>query len=433
MQSNRNAKKVRVEDQAANRTKATDAQPMIAAKHGRAWRRSPWSVAALTLAFYCLWTLLYLNAGNDIYSFAHISQRFAHQSHTSQVITFPPDFHYAPIAGYDGQFAYFIAADPSHASPYLDKPNYRYTRILYPMLARLLALGRPDLLPYTMLLINLLAIGGGTLAVAAWLRRKGYSPWYALVYGLAGGLFIAYQFDLTEPLAYALVALAVYLYDFGGARRYLWAGLCFGLAALTRETTLLFALFYGAAWALRPGDISREAQTMRRTIALPRAWRGATALLALAVVPLALYKLFLSAWLGSSGVTSSDLPVLIPFQGLFAYWPWGHDQLQQVETVVLPALLCAGVALWAVWQGCRRLEIWNLLAHILLFVVLLHQGSYVDLTASARVTLGITLAAIYCLPAVGRVLRRGNALWLLAAGALWALPTFTALLNLIFG
>jgi hypothetical protein len=45
--------------------------------------------------------------------------------------------------GYDGQFAYQIALRPLSAAPYLDVPAYRYQRILYPMLARLLALGRP--------------------------------------------------------------------------------------------------------------------------------------------------------------------------------------------------------------------------------------------------------------------------------------------------
>src|SRR5258707_12883358 len=57
--------------------------------------------------------------------------------------------------------------------------------------------------------------------------------------------------DLTEPMAYALVALAVYLLDFGGRRRVLWAALCFGVAVLTRETAAVFAVVYGCALAVQ--------------------------------------------------------------------------------------------------------------------------------------------------------------------------------------
>src|SRR6266436_1733061 len=47
------------------------------------------------------------------------------------------------VEGYDGQFSYWLAVDPSPAAAgtHFDVPAYRYQRILYPLLARALALG----------------------------------------------------------------------------------------------------------------------------------------------------------------------------------------------------------------------------------------------------------------------------------------------------
>src|SRR5260221_13671973 len=117
------------------------------------------------------------------------------------------------------------------------------------MLARPWALGQTQLTPDTLILLNLLAMAGGTLALAAWLRRRGRSPWLALIYGLSLGLFIAVNGDLTEPMAYAVVALAVYLLDFRGRRRLFWAALCFGAAVLPLLAVRFFVWVYGCAVA----------------------------------------------------------------------------------------------------------------------------------------------------------------------------------------
>ncbi|HEV2457094.1 MAG TPA: hypothetical protein VGS80_01925, partial [Ktedonobacterales bacterium] len=217
-------------------------------------RRSALAVATLVLLIYGVWVATYLLQGYDARDFTATSLYFLNKSHASTVIRYDPTYHnYIPAnkLGYDGQFDYFIALDPVNARYYIDVPAYRYGRILYPMTARLLALGQPGLVPYTLLAVNLLAAAGGTLALAAWLKRKRLSPWLALLFGLYPGLFIAFQRDLNEPLAYALAALGVYLFDFGGRRRVLWAGIAFGLAALARESTLIFPLVYGLALLLR--------------------------------------------------------------------------------------------------------------------------------------------------------------------------------------
>src|SRR5690348_16603456 len=135
------------------------------------WRRSPWVVAGCVLAVYAVWIGAYLLGGHDIRDFINVGTRFLGQSNVSSAIRDDPTYRYrSPDGiGYDGQFAYYIALDPPNAHVYMDFPAYRYTRILYPMLARALAFGQPALIPYTLLLINYLAVVGGTLALALWL------------------------------------------------------------------------------------------------------------------------------------------------------------------------------------------------------------------------------------------------------------------------
>ena len=215
------------------------------------WTRlgaAPTSVAATVLFLYAIWLGIILPHSHDARDFINIGRDYILRGHGSPLIRVGP--YAASLAnpgGFDGQFAYYIALDPLHATTYLDEPTYRLSRILYPLLARALALGRPTDIPYAMLATNWLALVGGTLALAAWLRRRGVSAWFALIFGLYPGLFEGLRYDLTEPLCYALVALAIYLIDFGGPRRIVWAGLAFALAALARESALFFAIPYGIA------------------------------------------------------------------------------------------------------------------------------------------------------------------------------------------
>lgn len=374
----------------------------------------------MALALYALWIGIYLLSGHDARDFTVSSPKFVLRSDASPVIHYDPSYQYATHSplGYDGQFCYYIALDPVHARFYVDVPGYRYGRILYPMLARLVALGQPSLIPLALVLVNWLAIGGGTAALALWLRRMGRSPWLALLYSFYPGLFFAVQRDLTEPLAYAFVALAVYLFDFGGRRRVLWAGAAFALAGLARETTLIFAVVYalGLLWTTRSARTT--AGVMDGACArLVAGWRPAALLLALSVAPLALLKLFLALWLGSTSIPSTVLPVLLPFQGLLAQGPWQGQQSLVVAGDVLPALLVAALGMVALARWRVTVEVWALLANVALCVVLLNPTSY-DLMAAGRVMSGVVLAALLSVPAFDRAISR-HRLWLCAAGILW--------------
>lgn len=392
-------------------TSTAESLPRPRPSRWRRFARSEWAVALLVLAIYGLFLIRFLGSGGDPRDFIVIGSKFIHRAGPSTVIKPDPSYHYLPN-GYDGQFAYYIAVDPINARYYIDDPAYRYTRILYPITARLLAAGQPALIPYTLIAINWLALGGGTLALAAWLRHKGCSPWFALVYGLDPGLYISLQRDLNEPLAYALVALGVYLFDFGGRRRVIWAALSFALAALARETTTFFALVYGLALLFA----SEEGKGWSARLAAN--WRQAALFLGLALAPLALYKGFLLLWLKSAGLSSDNSPVFIPFQGILSLWPWETNQTAAVICIIAPALICAGMGLWALWKRSWPVELWALLTNILLFVVFLAPASYVEIVGSERVTIGVVLAACCCLPCFDRLTGKKR-WWYWSSSILW--------------
>src|SRR5436190_7213486 len=161
---------------------------------------SPRLVTTVALLGYLLIFGLLLNHYKDLRGFIQIGSNYYSHSQASSVIRLDPTYTgYPPNGwGYDGQFAYFMALDPANARFYFDNAPYRYTRILYPMLSRVLALGQPGWIPLTLILVNVLAIVIGTWAVAAWCKARGLSPWLALVYTFFVGQVIVFTRDLNE-------------------------------------------------------------------------------------------------------------------------------------------------------------------------------------------------------------------------------------------
>lgn len=114
-----------------------------------------------------------------------------------------------PGLGYDGQFDFYLAQDPFLRRPAtaasLDG-GFRYRRLLYPLLAWLLAGGNRLLVPYTLVLVNVLAAAALAGVAAWWAVRHGRSAWSALALSLFAGVWIPTLLDLTEPLHLALLA-----------------------------------------------------------------------------------------------------------------------------------------------------------------------------------------------------------------------------------
>jgi hypothetical protein len=323
-------------------------------------------------------------------------------------------------AGYDGQFSFYIAMDPLHAAPYVDDPALRYGRILYPLAAYALALGNPTLIPYTLVIVNWLAMVFGTLGVALWLRRRGMTPWLALVFGLFPGLFSAFRHDLTEPLAFALTAWGVYA--LGWRRpltRYVGASVFFALAALTREVTLLVSIPYilRLAW---PEAARLEWPAMRPGLV------RAGSVLAGSLGPYLIWKLTLYTLFGAVIQDSTQyLPFRAPYAGIFAFWT--QATAQGVESQVLFVALPGGIAaVAAIAALVKSPDGWKpatlaLALNALYLCVFLAPQSYANYLSAGRIQSGIVLAAIFAMPVLDRFWRHSRG-WFWAACALWLAP-----------
>jgi hypothetical protein len=150
--------------------------------------------------------------------------------------------------GFDGQFYYFIALDPKQPLICAERPRpancaldsafgeVRAERILYPYIAGILTFGAPQLVPYTLLLVNFAAI-----LLTAWLVGRlavdaGASVWMGAAAGFYCGEVMGFLRDVADPVAVFWVILAIYLLR---KERYLWMSLAICGALLTREQLVL--------------------------------------------------------------------------------------------------------------------------------------------------------------------------------------------------
>lgn len=355
-------------------------------------------MAAAVLAVYACWLIHWLETGHSPRDLVLVGEHFIGARGTSSAIRSGPVRATSP-GGFDGQFFYYIAVDPLHAAPSIDFPSYRYQRITYPLAARLLALGRPRLVPAAMLALNLAAVVGGTLALASWLVRRDVTPWAAAVWGLLPGQVVSIERDLVDGMGYAIVMAGLWLRDSSA-----WgAALVFAVAGLTRETTLIFPLVLSLA------DLLER-----------RPWRQAVGTAAVAVLPFALWKLALWTWLGHS-----DVPVAYNFQPV----PFGGvvEELRRNPVPllwgwVIPTGICLAAAAVAWLRGVRRVEPALVLVNGLVLVTFAHFHVFEWWPNATRIGLGVNLAAALMLAAV----QRSTWYWLasgfsLALSAAWLL------------
>jgi hypothetical protein len=157
-----------------------------------------------------------------------------------------------PGQGYDGQFFYRYSLHPLDFSKQahgitVDHPAYRMQRIGYPLLVWLLSLGgMPPLVPYSMVLVNLLAFLGIGYFTIKLTQLLGALTWQALYPLLLCGLYMSIARDLSEILELCCFSGMVY-YLF--ARRYALLALFATLTILTRETAAI-ALLPVFVWLL---------------------------------------------------------------------------------------------------------------------------------------------------------------------------------------
>jgi hypothetical protein len=210
--------------------------------------------------------------------------------------------------GYDGMFTYYIASIPLEGVEIMrvrhdDVPAYRYQRVLHGALTRIFTLGYEPLIPLMMILIALSGLAAGTWGMEQLLTDLGVSRGYALAYGLFAGVLGSVRLTTTEPLAFGLMILAILACQ---RERPRLGVLLFGLAALTKEPTLISAGAYVVYYLSQ------------------RRWGAAVRLAVGAGLPFVLWQLTLYAWIGSFGVGSGgggNTPFeIIPFMALIRLW-----------------------------------------------------------------------------------------------------------------
>jgi hypothetical protein len=145
--------------------------------------------------------------------------------------------------GLDGQQFYAIARDPFHpttVAPSLDRPQYRYLRPLYPVLAWMLhpSGGGPGLV-WAFVVVSLLALFLGGLALGALSDVLRGPPWLALLFPVLPGAIWALTSSVADGLAVALSLVTVVATLRGRSRLAVLAAVA---AVLTRETTILVPL-----------------------------------------------------------------------------------------------------------------------------------------------------------------------------------------------
>lgn len=146
----------------------------------------------------------------------------------------------------DSQQAFVIAHDPLIRSKsfisLMDFPQYRYQRILYPMLCRIFSFGNNRMLPYIFFLINMLAFFGGGYVVFKIAEMKHWTKLVVIAYFANTGLLYASFNDMTESSALFFVLMGLFCWL---KQRENVAVVCFSLAVLTRETfiTVPFSVF----------------------------------------------------------------------------------------------------------------------------------------------------------------------------------------------
>ncbi|NEP30070.1 AZOBR_p60025 family cell surface glycopolymer formation protein [Moorena sp. SIO3B2] len=145
--------------------------------------------------------------------------------------------------GYDGQQFLTIALDPwlenSGTIEAITPPQYRYRRILYPLLGYLLGFGNPQLIPYAMVGINCLAIILIVFVSSLYFKRYSARTWHSLLVLSIPGVWMVLSLSTADLISSLLLVTAIYFYR---NEKPIYTAIAITAACLTRETMLLMWL-----------------------------------------------------------------------------------------------------------------------------------------------------------------------------------------------
>jgi hypothetical protein len=148
-------------------------------------------------------------------------------------------YRFANSQGFDGQFYYLIAHDPSPGGDLagaIDSPDLRYQRILVPFLAYAAALGNPSAVAFSFVAVNL-----GFLFLGAWwisklMLLRGSNPAWGLAFLLVPAVPISLDRMTVDLALVALAAGALFFWETNQPAKVFAA---MTLLCLTRDTGLV--------------------------------------------------------------------------------------------------------------------------------------------------------------------------------------------------
>jgi hypothetical protein len=290
--------------------------------------------------------------------------------------------------GYDGQFYFYMAQNPAFitrcASGWVDCPfdaqPLREERILYPMTARVLALGNSDWIHPILFLIDFASIVLTVILVSELCVAAGVSRWLSVAAGLFCGDLLGLLRDTADPYGVMWTVLAVFLLRKG---RPLWSAVAVAAALLTREQLVLVL------------------PLLCMPLLAERRWRTAALFLVIAMTPFLLWQLQLYRLFGSFGLSGSVATthgIEPPFQALLQYY--GDPYFAPTVVFVAIPLIASFVVsvYWMVQHGARALlqdPVPLMAAVYAVLATLTARAEWADPFASGRpVAPGIALSVI---------------------------------------
>jgi len=232
-----------------------------------------------------------------------------------------PDYQLPVGAGHDGEWFYALAREPMHihdASAYVDRPRYRFQRVLLPVLAWILhPQGGGRGLAVAMWIVAafgvwLMGFGGAMLAHA--LRAPPHRvEVVAVLCPLLPATFSTLDLTVADTLALGLVVSAIALDAFGYRKSALATAI---LAVLAKEVMVLVLL----GWILRPGG------------------RGSMRMFTIPLAVVAAWWLALWAMFPHDNGHSDELTFVRGLTRAVGEWLHGHSAIAAISMLVAVAL-----------------------------------------------------------------------------------------------
>jgi len=302
--------------------------------------------------------------------------------------------------GSDGQFFYFMTFDPfltefrntpRRYAGFIDAPPYRYGRVGFSLLTRVLSGNRPARYPVAMLALVLIATAISAAFLGAIARQHGRSEWCGLLILLGPGFWRAVEGALPEPLTIACILAAYWC-----AHRERWwpAGILLAMSMLIRETSGGLVLALVAA------------------VFLNGKRRQGLMVAALAFLPMVMWKVFV-AWVfwsehGPHALLFAPNDAGLPFAGMWHLWTllargqYYPDVWEMARgAMVYPILTLAAIAL-AIWAAAtqRSAAAMAALFYAVLTMMFNYDGVWVHLAPAERLTMDlfVALAIVFVQP-----------------------------------